>query len=96
MAVQQGVTTEGTSYVYTGNFGLIARPVLTIKLNTYTFNKNDGSLTDEVIEQWIKSRSAVDKSGFDGCDYFFGSVHTSYTGLYCFLPEFIKGKRCEI
>ena len=50
-----GVTTEGTSYVYTGNFGLIARPVLTIKLNTYTFNKNDGSLTDEVIEQWIKA-----------------------------------------
>ena len=48
-----GVTTEGTSYVYTGQFGLVARPVLTIKLNKYTFNKNDGSLTDDVIEQWI-------------------------------------------
>lgn len=50
-----GITTEGTSYVYTGQFGLIARPTLTIKLNTYTFNENDGSLTEEVIEEWIKA-----------------------------------------
>lgn len=50
-----GITTEGTSYVYTGQFGLIARPILTIKLNTYKFNENDGSLTEEVIEEWIKA-----------------------------------------
>lgn len=50
-----GITTEGTSCVYTGQFGLIARPILTIKLNTYKFNENDGSLTEEVIEEWIKA-----------------------------------------
>lgn len=50
-----GITTEGTSYIYTGQFGLVARPILTIKLNTYTFNENDGSLTEVVIEEWIKA-----------------------------------------
>ena len=76
-----GISTEGTSYVYTGSFSLTARPDLTIKLNKYQFNQNDGSLTEEVIERWIMSDILLNNPDLMGVTI--SSVrYTAYTHSY--------------
>lgn len=82
-----GITTEGTSYVYTGQFGLIARPILTIKLNTYTFNENDGSLTKEVIEEWIKADILKNNTDLKGVSLYAVEYNKDQNGYTVFFQS---------
>lgn len=82
-----GITTEGTSCVYTGQFGLIARPTLTIKLNTYTFNENDGSLTKEVIEEWIKADILKNNTDLKGVSLYAVEYNPDQNGYTVFFQS---------
>lgn len=82
-----GITTEGTSCVYTGQFGLIARPTLTIKLNTYKFNENDGSLTKEVIEEWIKADILKNNTDLKGVSLYAVEYNRDQNGYTVFFQN---------